>query len=484
MPPYYSLYTIVNNRKLSRQSTYVCFIDFKKAFDTVQRDLLWYKLMSIGITGRILDAIQSLYTDIQCTVKVNDFFSAWFPVSNGLKQGCKMSPTLFSVYINDLAQEINRLGCGVQLDEIIVSVLLYADDIVLIAPNAENLQLMLNILDSWCKKLKMIVNPEKSKVIQFRTTSVPQSNFEFHCGELDIHYVSSYKYLGLWLNEHLNMNKTVKELAKSASRALSALYTKSLRAGGMTLNVFEKLYESLVEPVLFYASGIWGISDFTEIQTVQNKACRYFLGGGKCASNIALRGDMGWNSCYVKLKTEVFRLRIKLKNIGDSRILKCIHNWSKRNTRGWEGRVLKLSNNLNVTTVIDDTRLSLRNALERIKSILCAKDIETWNKKLVESDKLRTYRKFKTTLGKEWYCILPLSRDHRRVLFKLRSCSLPLAIETGRYSKPKTPLNERLCKFCQLNTLEDETHFLIDCELYSDLRQLLFERAVFTKRKF
>ena len=117
---------------------------------------------------------------------------------------------------------------------------------------------MLNILDSWCKKWKMIVNPEKSKVIQFRTTSVPQSNFEFHCCELNIHYISSYKYFGLWLNEHLNMNKTVKELTKSVSRALSALYTKSLRAGGRTLNVFEKLYESLVEPVLFYASGIWG----------------------------------------------------------------------------------------------------------------------------------------------------------------------------------------------------------------------------------
>ena len=58
------------------------------------------------------------------------------------------------------------------------------------------------------------------------------------------------------------MNKTVSELARFPSRALSALYTKCLRAGGMTLDVFEKLYESLVEPVLFYASGIWGISDF------------------------------------------------------------------------------------------------------------------------------------------------------------------------------------------------------------------------------
>ena len=118
------------------------------------------------------------------------------------------------------------------------------------------------------------------------------------------------------------------------------------------------------------------------------------------------------------------------------------------------------------------------------KTFLLYFSIETWNKKIVESDKLRTYRKFKTTLGKEWCCILPLSRDHRRVLFNLRSCSLPLAIETGRYSKPKTPLNERLCKFCQLNTLEDDTHFLIDCELYSDLRQLLFERAVFLNENF
>ena len=73
------------------------------------------------------------------------------PVSTGLKQGCKISPTLFSVYINDLAQEINSLGCGVQLDDAMISTLLYADDSVLINPSAENLQTMLNALDIWCK---------------------------------------------------------------------------------------------------------------------------------------------------------------------------------------------------------------------------------------------------------------------------------------------------------------------------------------------
>ena len=95
-----------------------------------------------------------------------------------------------------------------------------------------------------------------------------------------------------------------------------------------------------------------------------------------------------------------------------------------------------------------------------------------------ESEKLRTYKTYKNTLNAEWYCSLPLSRDHRRILFKLRSCSLPIAIEIGRYTRPKTPLNVRLCKFCNTNSIENETHFLLECELYSDLRQTLFEKAL------
>ena len=114
-----------------------------------------------------------------------------------------------------------------------VSTLLYADDIILIAPTAEK-------LSNWCQKWRLTVNPEKSKVIHFRTSTVPQSTFK--CGEKEIEYLSSYKYLGLWSNEHLDMTKTVKELAKSARRALSALYSKSLRAGGMTLNVLKKSF--------------------------------------------------------------------------------------------------------------------------------------------------------------------------------------------------------------------------------------------------
>jgi hypothetical protein len=233
----YALHNIVNTRKLSRMSTYVCFIDIKKAFDTVNRDCLWYKLMQLGMRGKILDAIQSLYKDVQCSVKVNDYQSPWFTVKNGVKQGCTLSPTLFSIFINDLAMDINALQCGVSIDDTVISLLLYADDIALIAPDERSLQLMLDCVNNWCSKWRLVVNTEKTKVIHFRGPSTPRSGCQFKCGEYAIEYCDTYKYLGLWFNEHCNMKKTVKELTKSASRALSALYVKSVNAGGFTFSV-------------------------------------------------------------------------------------------------------------------------------------------------------------------------------------------------------------------------------------------------------
>ena len=78
----------------------------------------------------------------------------------------------------------------------------------------------------------------------------------------------------------------------------------------------------------------------------------------------------------------------------------------------------------------------------------------------------------------EHYVKLNMSRDQRRLLSKFRACNLPLAIETGRYTRPKTPVNNRLCMYCNNDKVEDETHFLVDCEFYSDLRNEVFRKAI------
>ena len=71
-----------------------------------------------------------------------------------------------------------------------------------------------------------------------------------------------------------------------------------------------------------------------------------------------------------------------------------------------------------------------------------------------------------------------MRRDYRRILVRFGSCNLPLAIETGRFIKPKTPLNQRLCRFFKTSAIEDETHFLTACDFCSDIRCDLFKNAV------
>jgi len=202
-----------------------------------------------------------------------------------------------------------------------VSMLLYVDDVALLAPDEQSLQLMLNCLNVWCKKWRLQLNQSKTKVIHFRNPSVSRSASNFTCGDLDALCTDRYRYLGLWFTENLDMSLTAQELSKSAGRALGALYTKFILDGGMSCSIFKTLYESLVEPVLFYGAGIWGVNIYRFTQTIQNKACRLFLGTGKNASNIATFGDLGLNSCMVKQRLEVSRLWLRLHSSDPNRLV-------------------------------------------------------------------------------------------------------------------------------------------------------------------
>ena len=242
----------------------------RKAFDTVPRNMLWYKLIKTGIHGKFLSALQSLYENVKCAVKVNDCLTPWLKVDTGVKQGCLLSHILFAIYINDLTERINRLGCGIQIDNIQLSILLYADDIAVIAPDESKLQLMLNDVAAWCRDWKHQINRTKTKIVHFRNASVHQSQHLFYCGTHNLDYTNSYKYLGLWIDEHLSMDKSVKELSKSVSRALDALFGKS-----RSHNV---------------------------INNVQTKAAKYFLAVGKRTSNVSVRGNLGLTTCFTKQK--------------------------------------------------------------------------------------------------------------------------------------------------------------------------------------
>ena len=206
-----SLTNIIETRKKMKKSTFCAFVDFKKAYDSVNREILWVKLEKLGFNGLLLDAIKALYNNVQSSVKLNGPTTDWFNVNCGLKQGCSLSPILFNLYINDLALKIDALGQGVKIDDDTVSVLLYADDVVLIAETEANLQSMLDILGSWCKNNLISVNAAKSNIVHFRNPSEPQSDTVFTVNDENILYTMQYKYLGIVLSEHLDYAITAKK---------------------------------------------------------------------------------------------------------------------------------------------------------------------------------------------------------------------------------------------------------------------------------
>ena len=83
-----SFTSLIDTRKKLKQSTFCAFIDLKKAYDTVNRDILWTKMEKLGVNGHILNAFKSLYTSVSSCVRLNGNCTDFFNVNSGLRQGC------------------------------------------------------------------------------------------------------------------------------------------------------------------------------------------------------------------------------------------------------------------------------------------------------------------------------------------------------------------------------------------------------------
>ena len=115
---------------------------------------------------------------------------------------CLLSPLLFNLYIDDLIRDMKLLNVGIDIENEKMCILLYADDVILIADTEEDLQSLLNCLHEWSARNCLKINRDKSKVVHFRPPSVPRSVFNFSCGDLNLDLIQQYKYLGLILEEH------------------------------------------------------------------------------------------------------------------------------------------------------------------------------------------------------------------------------------------------------------------------------------------
>ena len=152
-------------------------MDLEKAYDTIDRHVMWQMLRVYGVGGKLLKAVQSFYVDSRVCVRVGNDMSEWFPLNVELRQGFVMSPWSFNIYIYIYMDCVVRmvnvwvLGKGLELLSVNggrfeIKQLLIADDTALVADSEERFCGLVSEFGRVCKIRKLIVNVSKNKVMR------------------------------------------------------------------------------------------------------------------------------------------------------------------------------------------------------------------------------------------------------------------------------------------------------------------------------
>ena len=466
---------------------YVLYVDFSKAFDTIPHALLFYQLMSKGVHGKVLKVLRSMYSSLHSCVRTPTGLTDFFKCERGTRQGCMLSPFLFSLYVGELVTMFEEAGCmGVHVNESAPNIvsLLFADDLITGADTVGRLQQMINVIDLFCQKWGLTVNLLKTKVMVFRNGGPLRSNEKWYFNGKLLEVVNAYKYLGTMFSPKLVWTLCQKTLAAQAKKGLYLLRKYNYACNNLPIDVQFELFDSMIAPILLYSAEVWGFCKTEHIERVHTGFCRYVLGVPSHTPTAAVLAETGRYPMYVHYHRRCVKFWLKLLSMPDTRYPKACYNMLLsldqvgRNT--WAGSVRQLLCTYGFQDVweaqsVENINVFLREFTNRVKS---AYDSE-WEHTVAQSSKLTLFRSLKPDgIVRESYLRNVTLKVYRSGLTKFRCSAHELRIEKGRHSNEL--LADRVCRLCLKHTgnyvLEDEFHFLMCCPLYENLRgQYLFE---------
>ena len=462
------------------KNLFIAFVDFKKAFNYVNHNILFYKLIKSGISGRFFNLLRNMYSKIKARVKVNNCLYDWIDDTCGTNQGGPLSPNMFRYMLNDLKDFLDD-QCGIVVNNNILVHMLWADDLVLLSDSASGLQRQLDGLLEFCSKYQMIVNELKTKVMIYGKPT--EDIFKFNGKSLDI--VSEYKYLGVIFNNTVNLKANIfknmiQYIAIKSRKACFATTRKCASVGFLTPKVATMLFDSFVSSVMNYASEIWGRTTETDaIEKIQLRYMKFILGVKQSTCSLALYGELGRFPVHLKHMSNLVAYWIRLLKLPDNSLVKrsyhLLLDLDNSGFKTWAGKIREILTEFNMEKYWEDqvaTRNISKEFVALFKETVFNRYRNQWYNDMTKYPKMRTYIKFKQDLRMETYLLEIRDFKLRRNLSKLRLSSHKLEIETGRYNN--ITIEQRICRNCDKNCVEDEEHALIHCPSYSSTRARFF----------
>lgn len=309
----FALKEVIDCYRQLNGAVFVCFLDASKAFDRINHVKLFDKLSSRGVPTYIVRLLAYWYANQSFCVRWGNEISSTFCVTNGVRQGGILSPYLFNLYFDDLSSGLNEIHCGCVINDVIVNHLMYADDLVLLAPSVSGLQKLVNCCESYANLHDVIFNASKSACMLFR----PKGNKNNICTTISLNdsvipVVTHTKYLGHiicdTLSDHLDIQRQEKQLYVQGNILLRRFYMCST-------DVKLTLFRSYCTPM--YTTHLWWNYSkvvIRKLYTAYHNILKLLIGFSKYESNSLLCTLFDVKSCAAVIRHHVYKFMVRLSH--------------------------------------------------------------------------------------------------------------------------------------------------------------------------
>uniref|UniRef100_A0A0K8SIW0 Reverse transcriptase domain-containing protein n=1 Tax=Lygus hesperus TaxID=30085 RepID=A0A0K8SIW0_LYGHE len=461
-------------------------IDFTRAFDTINHNLLWSKLARLGVSFKFISILRSLYTSAEFSINPHhgaDGFEQ--TITEGVLQGDAISPQLFIIFLADMETYMRSRGChGIPIAGRELMVLFFADDISILADSVPDAQMKMRILEDYCRENHLTINSKKSKIMTFGKGGRPKRRRSIFCKGEELEYVTTFQYLGVLFSSNgkftANKDMFVSKAKSAIGSTREVLWKGKVSAWGSKF----KLFDALTGSVLLYAAEVWGLWHMDDIEVVQ----QLFLKSILCLQNGTPGHFLRLETGRLPLKASVFERAVKflmrvLRMDVNRWPLLCLRELSKHHMTG------RSSEEFNWVSRLDSVLVSLGVVLnwetlsyEQVKAI--HKDlIIMFNNHCHSCDTQRAmnsgysvlFRSIVDFTGRQSYLGLGGNIHRERIIAQLRlapnGCSFNDVIRFYHKRSKYSWRSNDLCTVCNQRAPETLSHFLLRCPLYKPYRE-------------
>lgn len=224
----------------------------------------------MGVSSKFVAFMERLYDRVESAVWNGEELSDYFKTYSGVKQGCLLSPILFALFLNDMH---DYLDGGLQIDEINLRILMYADDVVILAEEPTVLQTMITNLELFCTHWGMTVNLTKSKILVFRNGGRLGKNEHWIFNGNPVEIVSNYEYLGVIFTPKLSFQLHLEERSRKAKMCVNGIWQKFLTNENISMQLKISIFQSVIRSIQCYACQVFGYDNAKLVDKLQ----LYFL---------------------------------------------------------------------------------------------------------------------------------------------------------------------------------------------------------------